>query len=141
MKPGLYVATAGGEPGSIVYGPMGNGQMIRLGAPWRIDGRTKYLSSGSIVDARPLLVIDPENDDHVEGLANELRESPGVVRAALRTFVDSGPSRRSGRLVRRISVPSQMWVCGLDMKWRDEYGTVWPEIPNDVEVLSEGWSE
>lgn len=144
MKPGLYVATVHGVENVTTWGPDRHG-----GFRWfDDDGDVLGCSDAFVTDARPLVVLDPESGEDCRRLADALNEMDGapawLTRGAatlLRALADPKPERRIARLVRRISVPDQMWVCGTDMKWRDEYGTVWDEIPSDVEVLSEGWSE
>ena len=136
MKPGLYVATVHGVENVTTWGPDRHG-----GFRWfDDDGDVLGCSDAFVTDARPLVVLDPESKDDWRRV-HEALEAHLKMRDALYALADPKPERRIARLVRRISVPDQMWVCGTDMKWRDEYGTVWDEIPSDVEVLSEGWSE
>ena len=158
MKPGLYVATVNGEPDAVVYGPMGNGQMVRLGAPWRSDGRVQYLASGSIADARPLVVVDPEDLDlPVAHALWEMMEDLGTrefnavrerIRGVLRALADPKPAEptglgavvrdRDGRIWVRTDVPDLAWVHTSPVADPMEFR--WADL-DVAEVLSEGWSE
>ena len=156
MKPGLYVATVNGEPGAVVYGPMGNGQMVRLGAPWRSDGRVQYLASGSIADVRPLVVLDPESDEDCRRLADALNDMDGApawltqgAAALLRALADPKPAEPTGLGAVVRDGRGDKWVLidvtGPDVEpvrqWRTWWGNrPWHEI-DVAEVLSEGWSE
>lgn len=146
MKPGLYVATVHGEPGAVVYGPMGNGQMVRLGAPWRSDGRVQYLASGSIADARPLVVLDPESKDDWRRV-HEALEAHLKMRDALYALADPKPAEPTGLGAVVLDSAGRHWVRAnsWNLPWvyqagANGAGRKWSDL-DVVEVLSEGWSE
>lgn len=119
-----------------------------------------FLMHGDVYEARPLAVIDPEDAEQVERLADcwrsvgsaEVDDNPlsliGLrLREALRQFADPKPPKPDeptglGAVVR--DADGDLWVRRSDVHFicpkNPNEALTWAEV-EAVEVLSEGWSE
>jgi hypothetical protein len=104
--------------------------------------------------ARPLVVIDPENREQIERLADVFCHSPSSgwvdqMQAALRSLLEPEPEEPAVWLAVVRDGNGDEWYRWADHEDVNPWGhrqrirndRAWPDLPRPITVLSEGWQE
>jgi len=153
------------KPGDVARITLSNG-FVHPVALWNLSNgwltRDNVIHPAQVTDARPLVVIDPEDREQVERLLTSLQGMSFSAHAcgaftclqgALRSLLAPPRPEEPTGLGAVVRYDGSEWV-GLGVGYR---GTRWLEIPQDdmaeprrynwqdfpsgVEVLRDGWSE
>jgi hypothetical protein len=120
----------------------------------------RVTAESAVIDARPLVVLDPESDEDVERLADAFANHGDVHARVRETLLES--ARDTLRALARPPKPAEPTGLGAvveqdglrwvradtdDLPWRVVAGPEtsafrnWDQFRPTVRVLSEGWSE